>query len=149
MKPLVRKCEGLFLFPLRTISPMTTLPDFHDGYFDGLYLSQHRTVHLFLRTLDGEGHTVALSKVEALQVTNLRAGTTVLDLAIKDQIKAEHIQQCYELAEADSQQVVRLLESAMEKGLVVVEMSASYGAALTALCAGVDINRGHVLPQTQ
>lgn len=128
---------------------MTSLPDFHDGYFDGLYLSEHRIVHLFLRTVDGHGYSVALDRTEALRLSNVRAGNVVLDLDINHQITAQDIQQCYELPEGDTEQIARLLDTSKRDGLVLVEMNSSYGAELTALCAEVHVSAGHFLPASK
>ena len=54
---------------------MIDLPNFHDGYFDGLWTSENKIVHLFLRTSNGKRSTIVLSDVERLhqQRTSRRA----------------------------------------------------------------------------
>jgi hypothetical protein len=40
------------------------IPNFHDGYFDGLPVGPNKLAHLFLRTQDGRAFTLALQEVE-------------------------------------------------------------------------------------
>lgn len=37
---------------------MTRLPNLHDGFFDGLWLSVDKQARLFVRTVEGERRTV-------------------------------------------------------------------------------------------
>jgi hypothetical protein len=37
---------------------MTTLPDLHDGFFDGLWLSADKRARFFVRTVAGERSTI-------------------------------------------------------------------------------------------
>jgi hypothetical protein len=61
---------------------MIDLPNFHDGYFDGLWTSENKVVHLFLRTSNGERSTIVLSEVERLNTTNFTAGNIILDVVV-------------------------------------------------------------------
>jgi hypothetical protein len=53
---------------------MTTLPNLHDGFFDGVWLSADKRARFFVRTLMGERSTIILTDVEALNIRGLGAG---------------------------------------------------------------------------
>ena len=61
---------------------MTGLPNLHNGFFDGLWLSANKSVRLFVRTVAGERSTTVLTDVEALNINGLRAGNIIFDLEL-------------------------------------------------------------------
>jgi len=61
---------------------MSTFPNFHDGFFDGLWTSENKSVHLFLRTSNGERSTIVLNEVERLNTSNFMAGNIILDVLL-------------------------------------------------------------------
>jgi hypothetical protein len=93
------------------------LPDFHDGFFDGLWLRDKDTAILFLRTLSGERYSLQLGKVDTLRLDNLREGNIVFDVTVE--------------VLTDQNQKMNL------------EVSASYGAELTARCENISVTQGH------
>ena len=58
--------------PSTKIRGMTTLPDLHDGFFDGLLVSADKRARFFVRTVAGERSTIILTDVEALNICGLR-----------------------------------------------------------------------------
>jgi len=56
---------------------MTTLPNLHDGFFDGVSLSADKRARFFVRTVAGERSTIILTDVEALNICGLSAGNII------------------------------------------------------------------------
>ena len=125
---------------------MDGLPDMHDGFFDGLWTSENKSVHLFLRTETGERSTIVLKDVERMNVSNFKAGNIILDVVLVDSdvLTVEHIEQVYELSEPEK--VQQLLKKARERGLSSLEVNPSYGADCIVLFRTAQILSGHVLP---
>jgi hypothetical protein len=126
---------------------MTNLPDLHDGFFDGVWLSPGKDARLFVRTEGGERSTIVLGGVEALNVCGMRAGNIILDLALiaSDKLTLKHIEQAYDLSNEKEGMSRRLLSQAQEQGLSGLEISPSYGAECTVLFRVVDTIPEHVL----
>ena len=126
---------------------MTTLPDLHDGFFDGVWLSPDKRARFFVRTVARECSTIILPDVEALNISGLRAGNIIFDLALiaPDKLTVQHIEQAYDLKSRDIEMTRRLLDKAQERGLSGLEVNPSYGAEGTAIFRAVSIVPGHVL----
>ncbi|MGP0018740.1 MAG: hypothetical protein ACLPHP_09245 [Candidatus Sulfotelmatobacter sp.] len=78
---------------------MTTLPNLHDGFFDGVWLSADKRARLFVRTVAGECSTIILTDVEALNIWGLRAGNIIFELVLiaPDKLTVKDIEQAYDL----------------------------------------------------
>ena len=78
---------------------VSTIPDFHDGFFDGLWISDQKNVHLFLRTIDKKSMTLILYGVKLLNISNVRQGNIILDFVVlqTQEISAAHIEELYGL----------------------------------------------------
>jgi hypothetical protein len=130
---------------------MIAIPDFHDGFFDGLWTSGKKVVHVFLRTRNGERSTIILKEVERLSTSDFMAGNIILDVVLVEagKLTIAHIEKLYwpQPAEADAGAARRLLRSAQENGFWVFEINPSYGAEYTALFKAAEIKPSHVLPQ--
>jgi hypothetical protein len=126
---------------------MTTLPDLHDGFFDGLWFSADKHVRFFVRTAAGERSTIVLADVEALNISDLRAGNIIFDLVLipPEKLTVKDIGQAYDLRSDEVEKASRLLHKAQEQGLSGVEINPSYGAEGTAIFRTVVILPGHVL----
>ena len=126
---------------------MTTLPDLHDGFFDGVWLSADKRARFFVRTVAGECSTIILTEVEALNICGLRAGNIIFDLVLiaPDKLTVQHIEQAYDLKSGDVEMTRRLLGKAQERGLSALEVNPSYGAEGTAIFQAVATVPEHVL----
>jgi hypothetical protein len=124
---------------------MDELPDMHDGFFDGLWTSENKSVYLFLRTETGERSTIVLKDVERMSVSNFKGGNIIFDVVLvhSDMLTVEHIKQVYELS--DTEKAQQLLKKARERGLSALEVNPSYGADCTVLFRAAQILSGHVL----
>ena len=126
---------------------MNDMPDFHDGFFDGLRISDPKMVHVFLRTADKRPFTLVLHGVKLMNVSNVRQGNIILDLVLLNaqQVTAAHIEELYEVVGVQRiEQVERLLASARQEGLSVLDMSASYGAEGIALFSRAEFRANHI-----
>jgi hypothetical protein len=126
---------------------MTTLPDLHDGFFDGVWLSADKRAHFFVRTVAGECSTIILTEVEALNICGLRSGNIIFDLVLiaPDKLTVQHIEQAYDLKSGDVEMTRRLLGKAQERGLSALEVNPSYGAEGRAIFQAVATVPEHVL----
>ena len=126
---------------------MTTLPDLHDGFFDGVWLSADKRARFFVRTVAGERSTIILSDVEALNICGLRGGNIILDLVLiaPDKLTVKDIEQAYDLKSGEDRKASQLLRKAKEQGLFGLEINPSYGAEGTAIFRAVATVREHVL----
>lgn len=126
---------------------MTTLPDLHDGFFDGVWLSADKHARIFVRTVAGKRSTIILTDVEALNVCGFRAGNIILDLVhiAPDKLTVKDIEQAYDLKSGEDKKASQLLRKAQERGLSGLEINPSYGAEGTAIFRALATVPEHVL----
>jgi hypothetical protein len=123
------------------------IPNLHDGYFDGVWLSGSKNACLFVRTVNGERSTILLADVVVLNIRNLRQGNVVFDIVLiaPEALTIEQVNDAYDLGQERAEMAKRLLEKAQEEGLCALEISTSYGAEGTALFRTAKVVSGHVL----
>ncbi len=126
---------------------MTTLPNLHDGFFDGVWVSADKRARFFVRTVTGECSTIILTDVDALNICGLRAGNIILELVLiaPDNLTLEQIEQAYDLKSGDVNMARQLLGKAKEQGLCGLEINPSYGAEGTAIFRTAATVPEHVL----
>jgi hypothetical protein len=126
---------------------MTTLPNLHDGFFDGVLLSAEKRARFFVRTVAGERSTIILTDVAALNICGLRAGNIIFDLVLisPDKLTVKDIEQAYDLKSGDVEMARQLLVKAQEQGLSGLEINPSYGAEGKAIFGDVATVPEHVL----
>ena len=124
-----------------------TLPDLHDGFFDGLWLSADKRARFFVRTVAGERSTIILTDVEALNICSLKAGNIIFDLVLiaSDKLTVKDIEQVYDLKSSEVAKASQLLRKAQDQGLSGLEINPSYGAEGTALFRAATTVPEHVL----
>ena len=127
---------------------MIAIPDLHDGFFDGLWLSANKSVRLFVRSVAGEPSTIVLTDVEALNINGVRAGNIIFELVLiaPEKLTTEDMTQVSDLTPADEDKARKLLGEAKERSLSALEMSTSYGAEGKVLFRAIDAIPEHVLP---
>ena len=128
---------------------MIALPNFHDGFLDGVWTSENKIVHLFLRTCCGKRSTIVLSDVERLEITNFMVGNIILDVVFvdTDTLHIADIENLYQLQPSQAGLAQQLLRKAKQQGLLTLEIN-SYGAECIALFRKVEILPNHVLLST-
>src|SRR5437588_12477822 len=126
---------------------MTILPDLHDGFFDGLWLSADKRAHFFVRTVEGQRSTIILTDVEALNICGLRAGNIIFDLVLiaPGKLTVKDIEQAYDLKSGEAEKASQLLRKAEEQCLSWLEINPSYWADVTAIFRAGATSPDHVL----
>ena len=126
---------------------MTTLPNLHDGFFDGVWLSADKHARFFVRTVSGERSTIILTDVKALNICGLRAGNIIFDLLLiaPNKLTVKEIEQAYDLESGEVEMARQLLGKAQEQGLSGLEITPSYGAEGIVICRTVHTVPEHVL----
>jgi len=130
---------------------LPNIPNLHDGYFDGLWLSGNKEntgACLFVRAADGERYTLTLTGVVRLNIQDIRQGNIILDVLLipPDILTVERVGQAYDLeGEHDEAMAHRMFEKAQQERLCALEMSTSYGAYGTILFRAAAIVPGHIL----
>jgi hypothetical protein len=129
---------------------MIALPDFHDGYFDGVWTSADNCAFLFLRTRNGKRSAIVLDGLVRLNTSNFMASNIILDVAPveADKLSITHIEQLYHLQPEQAELAHQLLTEAKQRGLLTLEISASYGAECIALFRALQVLPSHVLPSS-
>src|SRR5713226_2410321 len=102
------------------------IPNFHDGYFDGLKIGPSKLVRFFLRTVNQQSFVLILEGVEALALTDIKQGNIILDLVFRSTEELTHsdVQDLYGVG-PDTSQVLSLLKTARELGLQALEINSS------------------------
>jgi hypothetical protein len=123
------------------------IPNFHDGYFDGIWIGPNNLVYLFLRRADHQSLVLGLAGVERLTFAEIKQGNIILDLVFRGagKITQLDIAELYGV-DADSPQCVSLVNDATERQLQVLEVNPSYGAKGLALFHSWDITQREVQP---
>jgi hypothetical protein len=126
---------------------MTTLPNLHDGFFDGVCLAADKRARFFVRTVAGELSTIILTDVQALNICGLRAGNIIFDLVLiaPDNLTVKNIEQAYDLKSGDVDKAQQFLGKAQAQGFSGLEINPSYGTEGIALFRAVATVAGHVL----
>jgi hypothetical protein len=110
------------------VTPSPNIPNFHDGYLDGIWLGPNKLVQCFLRTVKEEPFVLILEGVQALTLTHLKQGNIIFDLVIRSTGEITHsdIEEVYGV-DPGTPQVTTLLNTATERGFQVLEINPSYG----------------------
>ena len=125
---------------------MNVMPDFHDGSFDGLWISDKKRIHLFLSTIDKRRFTLVLHEVKRFNASNVKQGNIILDLTLLDtqQLTSAIVKNVYDLVGVQEEgRTDQFLSSAKREGLKALEISSSYGAECTALFGRAECHPDH------
>ena len=122
---------------------MTDFPNFHDGFFEGLLVTDEKRVHFFLRTSDRRRFTLILNGVEAMKLGNVRDGNILFGVVVirSEELTFSHVADVYDvpLGNGREDRLNHLLAFARTRALVGLELSSSYGAEGVALALSVEI----------
>ena len=121
---------------------MTNYGQFHDGFFEGLWIDE-ATVHFFLSTEEKERFTAVTTGVVRLIVDGLREGNIILDVLTRepDEITTDDTSELYgSQSDASKEEVARrFLAEVRQQGLIIFEIDASYGGTCLALVHSVEL----------
>ena len=123
------------------------IPNFHDGYFDGIWIGPNKLVHCFLRTVTEQSFVLILEGVQALVLTDLKQGNIILDLVFRStgEITPSDIEELYGVGPG-TPQAATLLKSTTERGLQVLEINPTYGAQGLVLFQNWNLSQRDVQP---
>jgi hypothetical protein len=62
---------------------MKSYEQFHDGYFEGIWMPVPGTAHVHLATSDRQRSTAVLTGVVMVKVTGFKEGNIILDVTIR------------------------------------------------------------------
>jgi hypothetical protein len=128
---------------------MNSPPDFHDGFVDGLILSDS-SARILLRTVKGDRFTLTLNELEALRVNDLRKGNIVFEVVFLEpkQLDASFVFELYGYSDEHKIPFVldEWVEKATRKGLTALEITPSYGCAILAIFKSHTLSDGHDKP---
>src|ERR1019366_490745 len=138
---------GIILDMIASLENIIASLDLHDGSFDGLLISEDKSVRLFVRRETGERSTIVLEHVEVLSVANFRQGNIIFDFVFVDSSKLTHasIERVYQLGDAELDVARRMLVKAKEQCLSVLEINPSYGAECSFLFKTLAVVPDYVL----
>jgi|HubBroStandDraft_6_1064221.scaffolds.fasta_scaffold111759_1 hypothetical protein len=121
---------------------MKRYSQFHDGYFEGLWIDG-TTVHVYLSTLEKERFIAVAEGTVALAAGGFRLGNLVFDVVTRDrdEIVLRDIEELYSLQDgpAGEAQGDRLLSKARQEGMTLLETTSSYGATCMVLANSVGL----------
>jgi hypothetical protein len=105
------------------------LSNLHDGHFDGIWLAPNKRVHLFLRTAIGQPLVMVLDGVQAVALTEFKLGNIIFDFTFRsgDKLVLTDMEELFGV-ESDPDSLLRMMETAIARGLQLLEISSSYGA---------------------
>lgn len=105
------------------------IPNFHDGFFEGLHIDDNKVIHFYVRTEEQKAFTLTLHGVAALRMSSVMAKNIILDIVVRsaEEITLADIRELYGLG-SDAAQGQQLLNSARERELQLLELNPSYGA---------------------
>jgi len=111
---------------------MKNYGQFHDGFFEGLWIPDKETVHVFLSTLKKERTTVVLTGVVMLKASGLKEGNIIFDVLTRDhdEITLQDIAELYELpGHEPAAWEHQLLKKASDQSFQMFELNPSYGGS--------------------
>src|SRR5438270_13064497 len=112
---------------------MKNYGQFHDGFFEGLWIPEKDTAEVYLSTTTGERTTVVLTGVVMLKATGFKQGNIIFDVTTRtaEEITQLDIAELYDL-QPDRQPAFwesQLLEKAHRESFHLFQISPSYGGS--------------------
>lgn len=125
---------------------MNSQPDFHDGFIDGVLLSDSCARILF-RTVEGDRFTLTLNELEALRVADLRKGNIVFEVVFLEpkQLDASFVFELYGYSDERKKTFAfdEWVKEATRKSLTAIEVTPSYGCTILAIFKSHSFSTGH------
>jgi hypothetical protein len=115
---------------------MMKYDEFHDGFFEGLWIDAE-TAHVFLANSSRVRSVLVADGVVQLDLNGVRSGNIIFDVVISEteEITLQDIRVLYDLRDGSEgeTQGTNLLEKARLEGAKILAISPSYGAELLIL----------------
>jgi hypothetical protein len=109
---------------------MKNYHEFHDGWFEGLWIDGKR-VHVYLSTVNKKAFTMVAQAVAGLSVDGLKTGNIILDVLVKthEELNDHDVATLPELQMIDTTKPNLALQKVHEQKLSVMEINPSYGGS--------------------
>lgn len=112
---------------------MKNYGQFHDGFFEGLWIPDKEIAHVFLSTSKKERVTVILTGVVMLKASGLKEGNIIFEVLTRDhdEITLQEIAVLYDLKSGHepAKWEQELLEKARQEDFMLFELNPSYGGS--------------------
>jgi hypothetical protein len=122
---------------------MKEYEQFHDGYFEGIWIPAKGAAHVYLATSDRQRSTAVLNGVVMVRVTGFKEGNIILDVDTRNGTEANlgDITTLYDLKPNHEPATweIQLLERIKNKLLFLFEISSSYGGECLILAEAIDL----------
>jgi len=138
--------QGRFNLAIRNRTERTQMKgyeQFHDGYFEGIWIPSQGAAHVYLATSDRQRSTAVLTGVVMVKVTGLKEGNIILDVGTRgaSEPTLEEIANLYDLTSGHEPAAweLQLLERVRNKSLCLFEINCSYGGECLILAESVEL----------
>lgn len=113
---------------------------FHDGYFEGIWIPGTGTVHVFLSTSDRQQSTAVLSGVVMLKASGLKEGNIILEVGTRDG-NLDDIAVLYDLGPDHEPATweTELVDKISRRFLLLFEINPSYGGECLILAKALEL----------
>ena len=111
--------------------------EFHDAQFMGIRIIENEVIELEFLKVNGERTILTLHGVTRMRAQDFREGNVVLDVHLS-KVSRTARPLVEDLLGADDPTVSKVLDHAIQDGLLILEVNPSYGCSLLALCSRVE-----------
>jgi len=121
---------------------MKTYHEFHDGWFEGLWIDGPRA-HVYLSTIEKERFTIVAEGVVGLSVDDIKTGNIILEVLTRthEELSEHDVATLRELQMIDKSKENIPLERAHQQKLMILEINPSYGGSCLILARSFDLIR--------
>ena len=119
---------------------MKSYNEFHDGWFEGLWIDGRRA-HIYLSTNAKERYTVVAEKVVGLSADGIKTGNIILDVLVRthEELDEHDVAALPELQMIDPSKSSLPLQSARQQRLSILEINPSYGGSCLVLAHSFEL----------
>ncbi len=122
---------------------MKEYEQFHDGYFEGIWIPGQGTAYVHLATSDRQRSTAVLRGVVMVKITGFKEGNIILDVGTRGGTEPtlEDIATLYDLKpdHEPASWELQLLEKIRKESLCLFEINCSYGGECLILAESVEL----------
>lgn len=119
---------------------MKTYNEFHDGWFEGVWIEPERA-HVFLKTIEKDPFVIVGEGVVALEANDLKRGNIIFDVSIKthEELTSGDVDTLPELKMIDTSKADVALERTRQRKLMLLEVNPSYGGSCVVLARSFEL----------
>ncbi len=119
---------------------MKTYNEFHDGWFEGLWIDGRRA-HIYLSSAAQEHFTIVAEEVVGLSADDIKTGNVIFDVLIRthEELNEDDVAALPELQMIDLSKANLPLQRARQQRLMMLEINPSYGASCLVLARSFEL----------